>query len=556
MALTAAMVTSPLAHAEVPSDNIHGSFGGVNVDTGKAEVDNIGDTTEVKWQVQLSKLLSSSDHTHTSSHAQILIPNTVDVTSIRLTHRPMTTTDDENFNAGKYESSVPAKEVSYEVPIIPVTPGSDVEEDFTPDQEAREEYGVSPFFESPIGTNNPNDADNEETFGYLQYGVTPSPYPDQPGWNAYQVVLDNVGVYTFEVTGTTKSEGKDTYIPIRADNALWRCFSEGQTPVRPSSAYDDGCQSLKDYAWARTDELPPVTTAEQDEETRAKIVRLYEDQGTRHGLTGVGTCAVTRNTDRFDTISTDIEQAGADKIGQFTRQFNLHANIAVTYIGSLTGPEDNCDQGFYHIQVKDKPEDEPTEDVTEETTEETSEAAPEETASEATPDESTTEPSDEPTTKPSEETSEEMTDESSEESTTEPSTEESTEETTEDTTEESTEKSSGKPSEETSEESTTEPSEEATTKPAEKMTDKPSDKEESEDGKKQSPTERETPVKPVNPPKDATPSDMQQETILQKETKKHSKSSKASSSNDSSQEPKSKSTQGPRVATGGSIVAA
>ncbi|WP_231699785.1 hypothetical protein [Corynebacterium zhongnanshanii] len=540
MALTAAMVTSPLAGAqhELPSDNVHGSWGGANVDTGKTEVDNIGDITEVKWQVQLSKLLSSSDYNQVSNRAQILIPDTVDVTSIRLTHRPVTTTDDENFNAKKYESSLPAKEVSYEVPIIPVSPETGLAEDFTPDQEAREEYGVSPFFKSPIGDKDYNDG---ETFANIQYGVTPSPYPDQPGWNAYQVALDHAGVYTFEVTGTTKSVGKDTYIPIRADSAMWRCYQEGGNPVGPNSSYDDGCLSLKDYSWARTDELPPVTTAEQDEETRAKIVRLYEDQGTRHGLTGVGKCAVTRNTERFDTISTDIEQAGADKIGQYTRQFNLHANIAVTYTGSLTGPEDNCDQGFYHITLRSKPAETP-----DETTEETTEVTPEETTAETTEEPTTDSATEETTTEPT-----------SEESTTEDSTDESTEDPAEGSTEGSTEEATTEPTEATTTEPTEEPttapteksSEEPTSKPSGKPSGKPADKEGSDDGEKESPADRETPIKPVKPPKKVNPNEKQPETILQKETKKHSKSSKGSSQ-------ESKSSKGPRVSTGGRIVAA
>ncbi|QDZ43041.1 hypothetical protein [Corynebacterium sp. sy039] len=385
----------------------------------------IGDKAEVTWQVQVAPLVQSEDHIQTSKSAQIMVPATVDVTSIRLTHMP---TSGELGDESKGEDSHklywkdvqgntvgesyslllepedarkayeedweyatelrfgPAQEVNYEVPIKDSSELdlSHVERDAT--------YGVTPFYKFT--------AEESEKLNQPR-GVEPSRFADQPEWNFYQTSLgENLGVYTFEVTGTVEAVGEDTYVPIRVDNVMWRCSSEDEFG---SGEGQEGCQSLKDYEWGRTGELPPVTTKEQSEDTRNKIVELYENQGSKHGLTNVGACAVTADIGRFDTIGSDTELPVGDRYRKYAQTFNLRLNPAVNYYGSLKGAEDNCDQGFQHITIC--PDEEPveSEEPTPSEEEEVEPAKPSKETEEPTSSEEPQE-SEEPT--PSEETQE------------------------------------------------------------------------------------------------------------------------------------------------------
>ncbi|QDZ43116.1 hypothetical protein [Corynebacterium sp. sy039] len=375
----------------------------------------MGDETQVTWQVQLSPLAMSEDHIQTSRGAQIMIPSTVKDVSIRLTHMP----------AQKYYSSdnfswsyVPAKMVDYQVPIV----------DSMEELKDNETYHVSSFVKNLFGSLLKYDGypENRSDQEGMQYGVQRSSFADQPDWDFYQIGLNALGVFTFEVTGTVEAVGEDTYIPIRAENMLWKCSSEEGGP----GSAEEGCQSLKDYAWGRTDELPPVSIPMIPEDESAsparkaeieqrnkeialeneKIAALYAEQGTKHGLTSVGTCAVTRNTDRFDTIGTDIESAGAYKYGAYQSTFNLHLNPAVNYFGPLNGGEDNCDQGFQHITLCP---DEETEVPPSEEPQESEEPTPseEEEVEPAKPSKETEEPGDseEPTSSEEPQESEEPT---------------------------------------------------------------------------------------------------------------------------------------------------
>ncbi|MBP3088091.1 hypothetical protein EML15_02835 [Corynebacterium sp. sy017] len=323
----------------------------------------VGDKAEVTWQVQVAPLLQAEDRVRTSKGAEIMVPATVDVTSIRLTHMPFlndsgdeskgedpdkwywkdvqgnTVGEASNEYEKDWESATelrfgPAQEVDYEVPIKDSSELdlSNVERDAT--------YGVTPFYKFT--------AEESEKLNQPR-GVEPSSFADQPEWNFYQISLGmNAGVYTFEVTGTVEAVGEDTYVPIRVDTLLWSCSGED---VFGSGEGKEGCQSLKDYEWGRTGELPPVTTKEQSEDTRNKIVELYENQGSKHGVTGVGTCAVTADIGRFDTIGSDIEATVGDRYRKYAQTFNLHLNPQVNFYGSLKGAEDNCDQGFQHITL-------------------------------------------------------------------------------------------------------------------------------------------------------------------------------------------------------------
>ncbi|MBP3089312.1 hypothetical protein EML15_09185 [Corynebacterium sp. sy017] len=304
----------------------------------------MGDEKQVTWQVQLAKLLTSEDHLQTSRGAQIMIPSTVKDVSIKVVHIPAELDFDNKVwrdvqgnivarvdSEDPYGSYVPAQEVDYEVPVVETL--ADVTDNDT--------YRLSSFVKNPYGSL------SEVKDSVATYGVDPSTFENQPDWDFYQVGLNAPGVFTFEVTGTVESVGEDTYVPIRAENMLWRCSGEGGGP----GSAEEGCKSLKEYPWARSGELPPVTTAEQSEDTRNKIIDLYKKQGTSDGLTGVGTCAVTQNTGRVDTIGADIEPAVDGKYGAYAQTFNLHLTAIGHYYGSLKGAEDNCDQGFQHITL-------------------------------------------------------------------------------------------------------------------------------------------------------------------------------------------------------------
>ncbi|QDZ43208.1 hypothetical protein [Corynebacterium sp. sy039] len=364
----------------------------------------MGDETQVTWQVQLSPLAMSEDHIQTSRGAQIMIPSTVKDVSIRLTHMP----------AQKYYSSdnfswsyVPAKMVDYQVPIV----------DSMEELKDNETYHVSSFVKNPAGSleTSASQKDDVDVSARDPYGVESSSFEYQPDWDFYQIGLYALGVFTFEVTGTVEAVGEDTYIPIRADNMLWKCSAEGGGP----GSAEEGCQNLKNYPWARSAELPPVSIPMIPEDESAsearkaeivqrnkeialeneKIAALYAEQGTKHGLTGVGTCAVTRDTGRFDTISNDIE-SGGDRYRQYAETFNLDWNPAVNYYGSLLGAEDNCDQGFQHItlcpdeETEVPPSEEPveSEEPTPSDEEEVGPAKPSKETEEPTPSEETQEP--------------------------------------------------------------------------------------------------------------------------------------------------------------------
>ncbi|TSD91030.1 hypothetical protein ELY17_09685 [Corynebacterium sp. SY003] len=338
-ALGAGVLLPPPSVLAVESENVFGSWGGANCDSGSTCVKEVGDDAEVTWQVQIAPLVHSEDHIQTTKSAQILLPATVNVTSIRLTHMPA-----EAVHIGEAPTadidSVPAKEVDYEVPL------KEAAELDTANVERDEVTGITPFYKFTSG----------DTLTFEQMGVTPSSLDNQPEWNSYRISLGNKpGVYTFEVKGTVKSLGEDTYVPIRVENMLWKCNNENAF----GSAAEE-CTSLKEPndmwenpVWANTGELPPVMTEEQTPEQRKAIVEFYKTNGIEEGSgQGVkaGLCAITENTGRFDTIGQDTE-ATSDRYGQYVKAFNLDLDSATNFYGALNGAEDNCDQGFQHITI-------------------------------------------------------------------------------------------------------------------------------------------------------------------------------------------------------------
>lgn len=177
-------------------------------------------------------------------------------------------------------------------------------------------------------------------------------------------VFDNstsLGVTTFRLTGTVKTEDDLAYLPIRAKQGLWKCSQEGGG----SGSYEEGCQSLMEYHWARQSDSLPAYSLKNDEVTRRNV-----KNNTEHGLMGSNQCAVTRTEDplRLDHINQDVSPRslrGYNSWGAaYTDNFTLHANRAVTYtVGSHSVAEDGCDQAGIVISVCDKeaePQEQPT----------------------------------------------------------------------------------------------------------------------------------------------------------------------------------------------------
>lgn len=251
---------------------------------------------------------------------------------------------------------------------------------------------------------------------------------------------DNMGVQTFRITGKVKTESDLAFLPIRAKQGFYRCGQEGTgfgitdtTPWKEEFWFykdrdsrgeritkeHNSCDNLlENYEWTRSDDTLPHYSLKNDEVTKKNI-----ENNTQHGLSGSQKCAVTKDAGRYDLIEQDIKprklvedgyvfRNGKNNNGSFSstswgstymREFDLHANIAITSI--LSGynvAEDGCDQAGVEISLctDDNPETTPS------TPEETPTTSPKEST---TPGETPTGSSDQTTPQTSEETSDSTT---------------------------------------------------------------------------------------------------------------------------------------------------
>ncbi|MEX3505769.1 hypothetical protein, partial [Corynebacterium sp. LK2510] len=167
---------------------------------------------------------------------------------------------------------------------------------------------------------------SEPATNFAFFGLEESAVSASRAWSAYTMGLERVGVYTFTVKGKVTATSENTWVPIRAENKFFKCSQEGGGV----GSYEEGCQLLKDYDWARTGELPPVSTADN----AAQVNSFYEINDTPHGISGTGNCAPTVETGRFDTIASDTRTT-IGSLRNYPTTFNNWANPAVEYRGSL-----------------------------------------------------------------------------------------------------------------------------------------------------------------------------------------------------------------------------
>ena len=88
--------------------------------------------------------------------------------------------------------------------------------------------------------------------------------------NPYDYLLfnnDSLGITTYRLTGTVKTESELGYLPIRAKQGLWKCSQEGVGP----GSYEEGCNALSEYSWNRNDDTLPLYSLKNDRITNANI---------------------------------------------------------------------------------------------------------------------------------------------------------------------------------------------------------------------------------------------------------------------------------------------
>lgn len=157
---------------------------------------------------------------------------------------------------------------------------------------------------------------------------------------------NSLGVQTYRITGKVKTESDLAYLPIRAKQNFWKCSEEGGF-----GNYEEGCQSLMEYAWGRTNDTLPSYSLKNNEVTKRNVKK-----DTPNGLHGSLQCAVTQENDKLDWIGDDKPArnvGGAPSTAyKYAQTFTLSQNPDVDYfVGGFGSKEDGCDQAGIKISL-------------------------------------------------------------------------------------------------------------------------------------------------------------------------------------------------------------
>ena len=181
--------------------------------------------------------------------------------------------------------------------------------------------------------------------GTYEIGVMHEDYP----YDFITFNNDSMGVTTYRITGRVKTESDLAYLPIRAKQGIWKCSQEGGI-----GSYEEGCQSLMEYAWGRNRDALPQYSLKNDEVTKRNV-----KYSTKNGLDTSLQCAVTEDLGRKDYIGEDkrvrsVGGSGPSWGTAYGETFTLKNNQDVDYFIAADSNEDACDQAGIEISICDE----------------------------------------------------------------------------------------------------------------------------------------------------------------------------------------------------------
>lgn len=390
------------AQAQLLSNNVHNSGAGgmVNCRGGDICVEKVGDEVQVSYEIQFSNIVNSSDHVQTATGSLIAFPSVIKNPKLEVV---ATSIEGEDFNnANSTLGGVPAH--TFQRPVnVPLLEedqlemvdlsiessnvgfilnneknpqidglyrskfdqidrrfathikGDEVVAEFKDEYEKYKQKNPGESIpgngkiitdeawnEVITSSRSYDDYDVVDNYSPMEYGSMEVDYP-------YDYLLfnnDSIGVTTYRLTGTVKTESDLAYLPIRAKQGLWKCSQEGEL-----GGYIAGCQSLAEYEWGRNRDTLPRYSLDNDEITRRNVKNHTED-----GLRGSLKCAVTEDLGRDDLIGADVrprDLEGSSSWGaKYAQTFILKDNRAATYlVGSYGIAEDGCDQAGVKITI-------------------------------------------------------------------------------------------------------------------------------------------------------------------------------------------------------------
>lgn len=220
--------------------------------------------------------------------------------------------------------------------------GEDLEDDFkyTGVNEGKIKFGYTLDTGEEGAPKTPGDL--EAVAGNHEIGAMPLDSP----YDYFLFNNNSLGVQTYRITGKVKTESDLAYLPIRAKQNFWKCSQEGGM-----GSYEEGCQSLMEYAYGRTNDTLPSYSLKNNEVTKRNVKK-----DTPGGLHGSLQCAVTQENDKLDWIGDDKPVRNVDGAPstayKYAQTFTLSQNPDVDYfVGGFGSKEDGCDQAGIKISL-------------------------------------------------------------------------------------------------------------------------------------------------------------------------------------------------------------